>query len=273
MMMIIDETLIQQAENSIPGVRFTTAFLGNIPTGLSDDLLEPLLRACGPLRRWKRPLATTGLPKPFGFAEYYGADGLLRCQRLLTGLPLAADLQVSVRLDEATVEYLEKYEEVLVKLILGEGHQREELDYANGDVKAVEELIGIMTRKHMLLGKEHMQLVLHKLNTNTFNTNTFNNNSLSEVNKENSSSSNNNSSSNSSSASKRGTIVLRRKSSSASSIDWSGFEEREQRYLAKEAARLERIQREEEKRQIDCKYKMEKISLFKKVLSEYKDIQ
>lgn len=271
--MIIEEALIQQAENSIPGVRFTTAFLGNIPSGLSDDLLEPLLRACGPLRRWKRPLATTGLPKPFGFAEYYGADGLLRCQRLLTGLPLAADLQITVRLDEATVEYLEKYEQALAQILTSDtasnagASGRSELDYREGDVKAVEELIGIMTRKHMLLGKEHMQGVLHKLRSNTFRPHS--NNSSTE--KENCSNNSNqsNSSSSSGSASKK-CIVLRRKES-VKVIDWSGFEEREQRYLAKEALRLQRLGREEEKRLIDIKYRAEKFELFKRVLSEYKD--
>lgn len=255
---MITEAVIQQAENSIPGVRFTTAFLGNIPTSLSDDLVEPLLRACGPLRRWKRPLSFNGLPKPFGFAEYCGADGLLRCQRLLSGVPLAADQRISVKVDEATIEYLGKYEEELRRVL-----QVGEVDYGVEDQKAVEDLISIMARKHMLLAREHMEAVLQKLHSKTFQPHI-------QEEKENTNSSSTTTSSFHHNNYKR--IVIRKKTMTASkSIDWTGFEEREKRYLAKEALRLEKIKRKEQSKAIDLRYKEAKISLFKQILSEYND--
>src|SRR5690349_17469482 len=144
-MFSILDGVILKAENSIPGVRFTTAFLGNIPTGLSDDIIEPLLRACGPLRRWKRPLTPGGfLPKPFGFAEFSNADGLLRCKRLLSGLPLAADMSVSIKLDDATVEYLTKYETILLE-ILNDLHLR------NTSLENVENAIEIQENETSLI--------------------------------------------------------------------------------------------------------------------------
>lgn len=45
-------------------------FVGKIPTGVTDDLIERLLKACGSLVMWKRSTAANGEPKSFGFAEF-----------------------------------------------------------------------------------------------------------------------------------------------------------------------------------------------------------
>ena len=243
------QAAVQQAESILGGVRFTTAFLHNIPISLSDDLLEPLLRACGPLRRWKRPLAANGLPKPFGFAEYCAAHGLLRCQRLLGGLPLSADMRTTVKVDEETVEYLSKYEAELKKQL---GVIRE--FYRWGDERAAEELIGIMQRNYMHLAKEFMEGMLLRIRSDTY---------LLEEDKENTSSS--------SAASSGKKVIIRRKSTIRGTIDWTGFEEREQRYLKKEALRLEKHQRQQRMNELDELYKTEKVKLFKRILSEYKN--
>ena len=84
------QALVRESEQAISGLVHTSAFVKNVPVGVKDDLMEPLLRSCGPIRRWKRPLAPNGLPKAFGFVEYTSPDGLGRALRLLNGFPLGA---------------------------------------------------------------------------------------------------------------------------------------------------------------------------------------
>ena len=265
------QAAVLQAENAIPGVRLTTSYLGNIPTGLSDDLLEPLLRACGPLRRWKRPMNPTGfLPKPFGFAEFSGPDGLLRCCRILSGLPLAADLRITVKIDEKTTEYLEKFQTELAKA-LGVKNGKD-VDFRDEDRKCLMELIELTTAKHMHLGKEFIQGLLMKMDTTGYDLKRR----LDEADKENetSSSSVSNQSSSTTSFSKksRPTVLLKRKVPSDGNIDWTGFEEKEQRHLQQEALRLQKFERDAYKQQIESIYEQERISLMKRILSEIKDV-
>jgi hypothetical protein len=262
------QAAVLQAENSIPGVRLTTAYLGNVPISLSDDLLEPLLRACGPLRRWKRPLNPTGfLPKPFGFAEFSGADGLLRCSRVLTGLPLAADLRVTVKLDEKTTEYLDKFQVELSKA-LGLKSVKE-IDFREEDRKCLIDLIDLMTAKHMHLGKEFIQGLLSKMDESGYDLKRR----LDENDKENETGSSSSSNQSSSSSKKpRSVVLLKKKLPVEGNIDWTGFEEKEQRYLQQEAIRLQNFEREAFKKQIESSFEQERINLMKRVLSEVKDV-
>ena len=124
-----------------------------------------------------------------------------------------------------------------------------------------------MTAKHMHLGKEFIQGLLGKMDETGYDLKRR----LDEADKENEASSS--STSNQSSSKKaRPIVLLKRKLPVDDSIDWTGFEEKEQRYLQQEAIRLQNLDRETFKKQIESSFELERINLMKRILSEIKDV-
>ncbi|PWN92206.1 hypothetical protein FA10DRAFT_259438 [Acaromyces ingoldii] len=98
----------------------TTLFIGTISAGVSDMWLHQLLQACGQLRSLKRVNAS------FGFAEFVDPESVLRALAVLTGQELppqgaanvdnpAAKKKLTVRADEKTRQFLDKYEQERVQ--------------------------------------------------------------------------------------------------------------------------------------------------------------
>ncbi|PJF17691.1 AP-1 complex subunit gamma-1 [Paramicrosporidium saccamoebae] len=104
-----------QIESSMPGVRLNSAFVGSIPEGVTDEVMERLLQCCGPVNRWKRVLDGANMPKSFGFCEFGSADAMNRALTLLHDLPMVGTKKLVVKVDETTLAYLKRYEEALVK--------------------------------------------------------------------------------------------------------------------------------------------------------------
>ncbi|KAI8339040.1 hypothetical protein BC941DRAFT_421950 [Chlamydoabsidia padenii] len=65
--------------------KLNTLFVGAIPSGVTDEWIEHLLKTCGILLEWKRVKDQAGNPKGFGFATYHGPDSVLRALRVLGG--------------------------------------------------------------------------------------------------------------------------------------------------------------------------------------------
>lgn len=91
------------------GGRYTSLFIGSIPSSVSDATLESILRCCGSLRRWKRIVEPNGSKKAFGFAEFDTAEGILRALRLIPVLQLG-DRQLTIKTDDSTATFLQRYE-------------------------------------------------------------------------------------------------------------------------------------------------------------------
>ncbi|KAF8326889.1 uncharacterized protein EI90DRAFT_3156469 [Cantharellus anzutake] len=104
-----------------PGVppsteKLTTLFVGGISAGVTDDFMNSLLSACGPLQSFKRLTNPNGKPQGFGFAEFEEPDSVQRALTLLHGKtipavePGAPNKSLVVRADDKTKAYLQMYE-------------------------------------------------------------------------------------------------------------------------------------------------------------------
>jgi RNA-binding protein 25 len=86
-------------------------YVGKISPLVDDDLMRAVLESCGPLRSWKRSVdPLSGAPKRFGFAEFDGAEGVLRAVRVLRDRPLAGS-PLLVNLSAAAQRYLDFHAE------------------------------------------------------------------------------------------------------------------------------------------------------------------
>ena len=106
---------LQQSSRVEAGLagRKTTAFVGNIPDGINDELLEQLLGACGTVLSWKRVKDAANMPKSFGFCDFFDCDGLMRALRLLDGVALISGRKLIVKVDDQTKAFLKQFEEAL----------------------------------------------------------------------------------------------------------------------------------------------------------------
>lgn len=95
--------------------RFNTAFVGSIPEGVTDEVLERLLQSCGPVIRWKRVTDAANMPKSFGFCDFGSADSMNRALSLLHDLPLLSGRRLIVKVDEATKTYLDRYQTAMAQ--------------------------------------------------------------------------------------------------------------------------------------------------------------
>ncbi|KAG0338911.1 hypothetical protein BG004_007038 [Podila humilis] len=116
--------------------KMNTLFIGSIAPGISNTVMEKLLKTTGNLTKWKRVQDPTSQQwKAFGFAEYGDADSLLRTLRVLgqhgqqpkgekpVGLELTAMdgsgvvKKLLVNADEKTRQFLDQYEEARPRTI------------------------------------------------------------------------------------------------------------------------------------------------------------
>jgi len=88
----------------------TTAFVGTISSGITDEWIARLLSACGHLRSFKRVNAS------FGFAEFADAESVLRAISVLSGkeLPVMGSKEqpkkLTMKANAETKTYLDQYE-------------------------------------------------------------------------------------------------------------------------------------------------------------------
>ncbi|PWN38004.1 uncharacterized protein FA14DRAFT_117799 [Meira miltonrushii] len=90
----------------------TTAFVGTISSGITDEWITRLLSACGHLRSFKRVNAS------FGFAEFADAESVLRAIAVLSGkqLPVMGNKEeqpkkLTMKANAETKTYLDQYEQ------------------------------------------------------------------------------------------------------------------------------------------------------------------
>ncbi|KAF9232313.1 hypothetical protein BU15DRAFT_90684 [Melanogaster broomeanus] len=93
----------------------TSLFVGSISGGITDGLLNDLLKACGPVKSFKRLITPANKPQGFGFAEYEDPDSALRSLTLLQGVELpaledgCANKKLLIKADEKTRLFLDAY--------------------------------------------------------------------------------------------------------------------------------------------------------------------
>lgn len=66
-------------------------YIGKIPGDVKDNLIERLLKACGPIDSWKRAIDAGGNPKSFGYVEYDDIEGAVVCFKTLNGLKVGSN--------------------------------------------------------------------------------------------------------------------------------------------------------------------------------------
>lgn len=93
-----------------PAQKSTTLYVGKIASTVSDETIQTLLEACGPVKSWK-PMQDpqTNTSKGFGFCEYEDAEGVLRALRLLHNLALDGQ-ELLLKCNTATQRYVDDYQ-------------------------------------------------------------------------------------------------------------------------------------------------------------------
>ena len=93
-----------------PAQKSTTLYIGKIATSVSEETIQTLLEACGPVKSWK-PMQDpeTNKSKGFGFCEYQDAEGVLRALRLLHNLALDGQ-ELLLKCNTATQRYIDDYQ-------------------------------------------------------------------------------------------------------------------------------------------------------------------
>ncbi|KAI8825744.1 uncharacterized protein EV422DRAFT_491626 [Fimicolochytrium jonesii] len=102
--------------------KLTSVYVGAIAEGITDNCMERILNACGPVRSWKRMSDPTGKPKGFGFCVYENAESVSRALRILggeghgelsegieLGLPGGAKTRLRLTVEATARNHLEKY--------------------------------------------------------------------------------------------------------------------------------------------------------------------
>ncbi|KAL4080580.1 hypothetical protein J3A83DRAFT_4200622 [Scleroderma citrinum] len=98
-----------------PTHKQTNLFVGSISGGITDDFLNRLLGACGPMKAFKRLITPANKPQGFGFVEFEDPDSALRCMTLLQGVELpaledgCANKKLLIKADEKTKLFLDAY--------------------------------------------------------------------------------------------------------------------------------------------------------------------
>ncbi|KAI0823979.1 hypothetical protein BC628DRAFT_1323698 [Trametes gibbosa] len=93
-----------------------TLFIGSISGGITDNFLNDILKACGPITSFKRLITPANKPQGFGFAEFQDPDSALRAMTLLNGVELPAledgcvNKKLLVKADERTKSFLDAYQ-------------------------------------------------------------------------------------------------------------------------------------------------------------------
>ncbi|KAF5315227.1 hypothetical protein D9619_007258 [Psilocybe cf. subviscida] len=90
-------------------------FVGSISGGITDDFLNKLLAACGPIKSFKRLITPANKPQGFGFAQFEDPSSALRAIDLLNGVELpaledgCANKKLLVKADEKTRHFLDGF--------------------------------------------------------------------------------------------------------------------------------------------------------------------
>lgn len=145
-----------QIEAALGGVRLNTAYVGNIPDGVTDEVMEGLLYSCGPVARWRRVFDASNMPKSFGFCEFGSADAMGRALAILHDLPLLGGKRLIVKIDDATVAYLKRYTEAL-----SEGEVA--VSSREADVGAAETCMRILKERNFYSAVEAMERKIVRL--------------------------------------------------------------------------------------------------------------
>lgn len=118
-----------------PAQKSTTLYVGKIASTVSDDTIQTLLGACGPVKSWK-PMQDpeTNKSKGFGFCEYETAEGVLRALRLLHNLSLDAQ-ELLLKCNTATQRYITEYQANKERQAERKKQEASQAD-ADADVKA-----------------------------------------------------------------------------------------------------------------------------------------
>ncbi|KAI5984796.1 hypothetical protein F5J12DRAFT_936523 [Pisolithus orientalis] len=116
-----------------PTQKQTTLFVGSISGGISDDVLNRLLGACGPMKAFKRLITPANKPQGFGFVEYEDPDSAIRCINLLNGVELpaledgCASKKLLIKADEKTKLFMDAYSAQKMKTDADEAKVQEAL--------------------------------------------------------------------------------------------------------------------------------------------------
>lgn len=102
----IESSIIHKGKSNV-------AYLGNIPDGVNDELIESLLIACGNLEGWRRMLDPNSAPKSFGFATFLDTDSICRALWILNNLPILGPKLLIFKVDKMVIEYLQEYERMV----------------------------------------------------------------------------------------------------------------------------------------------------------------
>lgn len=138
-----------EIEAGISGNRLTAAFVGNIPEGATDEVIDRLLQSCGPIIKWKRVLDAGNMPKSFGFCEFGSADAMHRALHLLHDLPLLGGKKLIVKVDDATLAYLGRYEEAMRR-------DQVEMSSKEADLAACQNICAVLREKNFYSALEAM---------------------------------------------------------------------------------------------------------------------
>ena len=115
-----------------PAQKSTTLYVGKIASSVSDETIETLLTACGPVKSWK-PMQDpeTNKSKGFGFCEYETAEGVLRALRLLHNLSLDGQ-ELLLKCNTATQRYIDDYQTSKQRQA---EHKKQEASQPGGDAE------------------------------------------------------------------------------------------------------------------------------------------
>ncbi len=157
-----DDQLRLQIENTLGCAKLTTAYVGNIADGVTDELLKTMFSVCGPVKRWKRLLDATGTPKSFGFIEFVLAEGLSRLLRLLKDVPLLGK-SLNIKTDDQTRDYMAKYQGA-IKVYQARQPEAPQLAFTlEEDIRILEELNALFKRRNFTPAMQFIETKVQEL--------------------------------------------------------------------------------------------------------------
>lgn len=117
---------MQQDNGFVRPVQTTAVFVGGIPNGITDPILQGLLQTCGPVHKINRVKGPSGKPQAFGFAEFEDPEVVLRCLKCVNGVELpditpegrrqGIKKTLTVKADEKTRSFLAEYEKSSMRM-------------------------------------------------------------------------------------------------------------------------------------------------------------
>lgn len=117
---------MQRDNGFVKQVKTTAVFVGGIPNGITDPILQGLLQTCGPVHKINRVKGPSGKPQAFGFAEFEDPEVVLRCLKCVNGVELpdispegrrqGIKKTLTVKADEKTRSFLAEYEKSSMRM-------------------------------------------------------------------------------------------------------------------------------------------------------------